>query len=245
MKNIVIIGATSAIASETAKLLAKPNTCFYLLAKDAVKLSAISQDLTVRGAESVTTDLFDASDLNSCEQSAIRICNKLSKIDILLIAYGNLPNQSLCEADLEKTYEAITINFTSILAFLTPLANHMATQKTGCIAVISSVAGDRGRKSNYIYGTAKAALSVFLGGMRNRLSANGIHVLTIKPGFVDTPMTADFTKNALWAKPQKIALDIERAISTKKEILYTPFWWRYILMIICAIPERIFKRLSL
>jgi short-subunit dehydrogenase len=81
--------------------------------------------------------------------------------------------------------------------------------------------------------------------MRNRLSANGIHVLTIKPGFVDTPMTADFTKNALWAKPQKIALDIERAISTKKEILYTPFWWRYILMIICAIPERIFKRLSL
>lgn len=245
MKHIAIIGATSAIATETAKRLAQNDTSFYLLARDAARLSALSQDLTVRGAISVTTDLFDASDITSCEQAATRLCANLPRIDIVLIAHGTLPDQSACEANFDETLTALTANFSSVLAFLTPIANHMAIQKHGTIAVIGSVAGDRGRQSNYVYGSAKAALSIFLQGLRNRLSKHGVHVLTIKPGFVDTPMTVAFSKGALWSQPAKVAEDIENAITKKTDILYTPFWWRYILWIICAIPERVFKRLSL
>jgi short-subunit dehydrogenase len=116
---------------------------------------------------------------------------------------------------------------------------------TGTLAAISSVAGDRGRQSNYVYGTAKGAVSLFLQGLRNRLSKSGVRVLTIKPGFVDTPMTADFPKGALRAKPEQIARGIERAVEKGRDIIYLPSFWRLIMLVIRAIPEGIFKRLSL
>ncbi len=111
--------------------------------------------------------------------------------------------------------------------------------------MIGSVAGDRGRQSNYVYGTAKGALALFLQGMRNRLSKRGVQVLTIKPGFVDTPMTASFPKGPLWATPDKVAEDIEKAIDKRRDVLYTPGFWRLIMLIIKSVPEAIFKRLSL
>jgi decaprenylphospho-beta-D-erythro-pentofuranosid-2-ulose 2-reductase len=125
------------------------------------------------------------------------------------------------------------------------LAKQLEQQGHGCIAVISSVAGDRGRQSNYVYGTAKGALSIFLQGLRNRLGKTGVQVLTIKPGFVDSPMTKDFDKGLLWVKPAMIAQGILRAIEKKKEVVYLPFFWRYIMLIIKMIPEKIFKRLTL
>jgi short-subunit dehydrogenase len=133
----------------------------------------------------------------------------------------------------------------SALSFLTLLANYFEKRGTGTLAAISSVAGDRGRQSNYIYGTTKAALSTFLQGLRNRLSSKNVHVLTIKPGFVDTPMTAHLKRGLLFATPEKVAQDIIRAIAGKKSVLYTPWFWRWIMLAIKMIPETIFRKLRL
>jgi len=128
---------------------------------------------------------------------------------------------------------------------LTPIANRFERQGFGCIAVISSVAGDRGRQSNYIYGTAKGALTIFLQGLRNRLHKSGVHVLTIKPGFVDTPMTSEFKKGLLGVGPESIAKGSHRAIARKKNVVYLPWFWRGVMALIKAVPERIFCRLAL
>lgn len=162
-----------------------------------------------------------------------------------MIAYGTLSDQKACENNVEMTLQELNINALSVIALLTRLAPYFEAQGEGCIAVISSVAGDRGRQSNYVYGTAKGALSIFLQGLRNRLHKSGVQVLTIKPGFVDTPMTAEFPKGPLWASPEKVALDIEKAIENKCNVLYTPSFWFLIMAIIRNVPESIFKRLSL
>jgi short-subunit dehydrogenase len=121
----------------------------------------------------------------------------------------------------------------------------MEAQQQGSIAVISSVAGDRGRASNYLYGSAKAAVSTFLSGMRQRLEKRGVNVLTVKPGFVDTPMTRDFKKSALWAKPEEVARGIVRAIDRRKAVVYLPWFWSIIMLIIKHVPEFMFKRTKL
>ncbi|MDQ3267568.1 MAG: SDR family NAD(P)-dependent oxidoreductase, partial [Pseudomonadota bacterium] len=136
-------------------------------------------------------------------------------------------------------------NFLSVVSLLTLLANRFEEQGHGCLAVISSVAGDRGRQSNYFYGSAKGGLSVFLQGLRNRLASRGVQVLTIKPGFVDTPMTTGFKKGALWVGPNVIAAGIHRAIRRHSNEVYLPWFWWGIMTIIKAIPERIFKHLKL
>src|ERR1700690_3871484 len=131
------------------------------------------------------------------------------------------------------------------MALCTQLANQFETQGHGVIALISSVAGDRGRQSNYVYGAAKAAVTAFASGLRQRLYRKGVAVITIKPGFVSTPMTAAFAKNALWASPARVARDIVRAIERGTPVVYTPWFWRIIMTLICAVPERVFRRLRL
>ncbi len=133
----------------------------------------------------------------------------------------------------------------SVISLLTHLGNRFEAQRHGAIAVISSVAGDRGRLSNYVYGTAKGAVSIFMQGLRNRLYKSGVNVLTIKPGFVDTPMTAQLPKGALWAQPDHIAAGIIKAIDSGKTVVYLPGFWRLIMLIIKSIPESVFRRLSL
>jgi hypothetical protein len=132
-----------------------------------------------------------------------------------------------------------------VIEFITAAANYFENKKSGTIVVIGSVAGDRGRQSNYIYGTAKSMLSTFLQGLRNRLHPHGVQVITVKPGFVDTPMTASFKKGALWASADSIAAGIEKAIAKKSDVVYLPGFWRFIMLIICHIPEGIFKKLKL
>jgi short-subunit dehydrogenase len=171
--------------------------------------------------------------------------DKLGRVDIVLIAYGTLPDQNACENSVNTTRDELTTNAISTISLLTLIATRLEGQGHGQIAVLTSVAGDRGRKSNYVYGSAKAMVSVFLQGLRNRLFSHGVKVLDIKPGFVDTPMTADFKKGFLWSQPDKIAAIIVNAIDKGKSEIYAPFYWRYIMFIIRNIPESIFKRLSL
>lgn len=245
MKNILIIGATSAIAQETAKLYAAQGHRFFLVARNPNKLSIITDDLYTRGASNVESAILDLNQTDQHKALIQQSLKHLNTLDIILIAHGTLPNQTELQNSYEKTLECIQSNALSVISLLTILANILETQKHGCVAILSSVAGDRGRQSNYIYGSAKAMVSVFTEGLRNRLFKHGIHLVTLKPGFVDTPMTAEFPKGPLWAKPQAIAKIIEKSINQKQNIVYAPFFWRFIMIIIKSIPEFIFKRLSL
>ena len=245
MSNLVILGATSAIAEQVARLYASSDQHFLLVARNQDALSMVANDLLVRGAGKVDTLSYDFSNLENIEKLVDEITTVMGCIDLLLVAYGTLPNQHDCEASIKLTQSEINLNYLSVVSILTGLSQVMVKQGAGTIAVISSVAGDRGRKSNYINGTAKGALTIYLQGLRNALSDKGVHVLTIKPGFVDTPMTSDFKKGLLWAKPEKIAKDICKAIKKRKDVIYTPWFWRGIMLIIKSIPERIFKKMNL
>jgi NAD(P)-dependent dehydrogenase (short-subunit alcohol dehydrogenase family) len=164
-------------------------------------------------------------------------------VDVVLIAHGTLPDQAACDASVELSLREFATNGTSTIALCAALAPRLAAGAT--LAVISSVAGDRGRASNYLYGSAKAAVSAYLSGLGQRLRPAGINVLTIKPGFVDTPMTAAFKKGALWAKPDQIAQGIVRAVDRRRAVVYLPGFWWAIMFIITSIPEFVFRRIKL
>ena len=245
MSQVLIIGATSAIAQEVAKLYAAKGANLFLVARDGHKLDQVARDLEVRGAEAVNYLSQDLANIEKHEMLLSKADEMLGGIDIVLIAHGTLPDQKQCEASVNQTMQELQINFLSTISLLSLLANYFEKKGRGCLAIISSVAGDRGRQSNYVYGAAKGGLSIFLQGLRNRLSKTGICVLTIKPGFVITPMTAEFKKGLLWAQPKPVAEAIVNAIEKRKDVLYVPWFWRWIMVIIRAIPERVFKRMSL
>ncbi len=242
---IIIIGATSAIAHETAKWFARDHAQLFLVARSAEKLEAISNDLKVRGAKSTETFLLDINNLDRHQEMIQAAIETLGGIDMAFISHGTLADQQLCQQSVTKTIEELTTNFTSVISLLTILANYFEQQRHGTIAVVTSVAGDRGRPSNYVYGTSKGAVTIFLQGLRSRLSKSGVTVLTIKPGLVDTPMTASLNKGPLFAQPGKVGKSIYKAIKKRKDIIYIPWFWRPIMLIVKSIPEPIFKRLSL
>jgi short-subunit dehydrogenase len=213
--------------------------------RDADKLETIAADLKVRGAHQVDYTALDLNEFDKHPSMLEQAYTSLEGLDTILIAHGILDDQKAGEQDYTKAEQALRTNFLSVVSLLTPIANRLEKQRYGCLAVISSVAGDRGRQSNYIYSTAKGALTIFLQGLRNRLHSANICVLTIKPGFVDTPMTANFKKGALWAKPEAIARGIYRAIENRKNTVYLPGFWWLIMMMIRHIPEPIFKRMKL
>lgn len=246
MKKILIIGATSAIANSCAKIWAKEKAEFFLVARDQSKLQQVSADLMARRATSVKTHALDLNKFDAHQEMIKASFNALGKIDVVLIAHGTLPNQKKCEVNVELALQEFSNNCLSAIAILTLLANKMEKQNCGTIAVISSIAGDRGRSSNYLYGSAKAAVAAFCEGLRARMFKVGVHVLTIKPGFVNTPMTKDLTlPHLLVASPEKVAQDICKAIEKKSDSIYTPFFWWGIMTIIKAIPIAIFKKLKL
>ncbi len=246
MSKTLIIGATSAIVEATARRLAARKHDLYLVARNRDRLAAIADDLKTRGATSVATHRADLTDLSQHQQLVDDAVAALGGLDLVLIGHGVLGRQEKAQSDFEAAQKVFDANFTSVASLLTPIAEYMVQQKSGTIAVISSVAGDRGRQSNYIYGTSKAAKSVYLQGLRNRLYQSGVHVVTIKPGFVDTPMTSEFEKGGLlWATPDQIADGIVKAIDKKKNVAYLPWFWWPIMTIIKHVPETIFKRLKL
>jgi hypothetical protein len=156
-----------------------------------------------------------------------------------------LPDQARCEAQVSDTLAALEVNFTATVALLTLLANYFEAQGRGCIAVIGSVAGDRGRQSNYVYGAAKGGLDRFLQGLRNRLFRSGVSVVTLKPGFVDTPMTSGVKKNPLFSSAERAGRDVHRAIQRRRDVVYIPWFWGPIMALVRLLPESIFKRLHL
>jgi decaprenylphospho-beta-D-erythro-pentofuranosid-2-ulose 2-reductase len=245
MKKILIIGATSAIAEATARFWAIKGHRLYLIARNDERLQAIASDLCVRGAESVHTGLLDLNDFASHENAIEQASKALGGIDIALIAHGTLGDQSACERDFNAALLELNTNAISVISLLTNLANRFELQQQGILAVISSVAGDRGRQSNYVYGTAKGAVTIFLQGLRQRLQASGVHVLTVKPGFIDTPMTKNFKKGMLWSKPEVVANKINEAMEKQRAVIYVPWFWRVIMAVICLIPERMFKFLKM
>lgn len=246
MKNILIIGATSAIAIACARLWAKDGARFFLVARNGERLEQVASDLRARGAASVAYRQLDINSLDLHAEMLKQCASDLGALDIALVAPGTLPDQNECQADAAVAVREFNTNVTSVIALLTPIATLLEAQKRGTLAVISSVAADRGRQSNYLYGSAKAALSAFCEGMSARLFKAGAHVLTIKPGFVATPMTAGLPlPGLLVATPEKVASDIVRAIEKRKDVVYTPWFWSLIMLIIRSIPRPIFKRLSL
>lgn len=245
MRKVLIVGATSAIAEAVARLFAAQGDMLYLAGRRVEALEAIAADLRVRGAALAQTEVMDA---NAIERHAALLDNAdaaLGGLDTVLIAHGTLSDQATCQKSVALTFQELHTNALSVIALLTLVANRFETQRSGTIAVISSVAGDRGRQSNYVYGTAKAAISTFLSGLRQRLHRSGVHVVTIKPGFVDTPMTREFPKGWLWAQPERVARDIMRAMEKGKDVIYTPRFWAWIMGLIKSIPEFIFRSLSL
>ena len=245
MKKIVILGATSAMATETARLFAQEGAELFLAARNQEKLTRLADDLRARGATAVHSATFEAHDLGSHQQVMERARSALGEIDAALIAYGELPNQKGCEESWDTAQRSLLTNLTSPIVFLTWLANYFESRKVGNITVISSVAGDRGRQSNYIYGAAKGGLTTFLQGLRNRLAHHGVSVTTIKPGFVDTPMTADLKQGPLFASAASVGKRIHRAMQRGESVVYAPGFWRLIMLIILHIPECIFKKLKL
>jgi short-subunit dehydrogenase len=245
MKRILLIGATSAIVTETARCWATAGAQLYLLGRSEEKLARLAADLTVRGAAEVAYASFDAAAPETHAELIERAIATLGHLDAVLIGHGTLPEQQEAEQHWDATHAALTTNLLSPIAFLTPLANYFQGQRGGNITVISSVAGDRGRQSNYVYGAAKGGLSIFLQGLRNRLAAHGVSVTTVKPGFVATPMTAHLKQGVLFAAAPTVGPRIYRAMQRGELVVYTPWFWRAIMGIICSIPERIFMRLRL
>ncbi|CAG9213144.1 oxidoreductase, short-chain dehydrogenase/reductase family [Paraburkholderia sabiae] len=246
MKNILIVGATSAIAIACARQWAKEGARFFLVARNGERLEQVAGDLTARGAQIATCHELDINRLDLHSAMLERCTSELGPFDVVLVAPGTLPNQAACQSDPAIAVKEFTTNATSLIALLTPIANTLEAQKRGTLAVISSVAADRGRPSNYLYGSAKAALSAFCEGLNARLFKAGAHVLTIKPGFVATPMTAGLPlPGPLVATPEKVASDILRAIDKRKDVIYTPWFWSLIMLIIRSVPKPVFKRTSL
>jgi decaprenylphospho-beta-D-erythro-pentofuranosid-2-ulose 2-reductase len=245
MQRILIVGATSAIAEATARRFASRGDALFLAGRSAARLQAIAEDLLVRGAKQAQPFVFDARAFDRVAELLQAATAALGGLDAALIAHGTLSDQNACQRSVQQLRDEFDINALSVMALCTDLANQFEAQGHGVIAVISSVAGDRGRQSNYVYGSAKAAVTAFTSGLRQRLYPKGVRVVTIKPGFVSTPMTAAFKKGALWATAASVAADIERAMDRGNAVIYTPWFWRPIMWIIRSVPETAFRRLRL
>ncbi len=245
MRKMLILGATSAMAHATLKHFAAEGAELYLVGRDADKLHSIKDDLLVRGAQRAEIHALDLTQHHEHAALLQAAQDWLGGLDAVLVAHGTLPDQTAIQHDVDATMRELDVNFLSVVSLLTRIAEVMEAQKRGSIIVISSVAGERGRQSNYIYGTAMGAKTLFVQGLRNRLAKAGVSVTTVKPGFVDTPMTAHLKKNPLYADADSVGEAIYKAAKAGKNVVYVPFFWQYIMLIIRNIPEAIFKRLSL
>ena len=245
MKKIMIIGATSAIAESCATLWAKEGCIFFLVGRSQVKIDQLTKKLIIQGAIAVSGFILDINDFEKHQKARDTASDFLGSIDIVLIAHGNLPDQKRCTQSVDLTLREISTNALSTVSFLTITCKYMKNQQKGTISLLSSVAGDRGRGTNYIYGSAKGMLNIFCEGMRQELNGYGVKIVTIKLGFVNTPMTLKFKKGILWRKPQDISKTIITIINHGNGEYYVPGFWRAIMWVIKIIPNFIFYRIKI
>jgi short-subunit dehydrogenase len=243
MQRILVIGATSAIAEAAARLFAERGDALYLVARDGEHLRIIATDLATRGAARVEIATLDVSDFDAHEAAIDAAWRELESIDVALIAHGSGAYDQGHLQSLETLRQGFDTNATATIALMARIGTYMAQQGHGTLAVISSVAGDRGRAFNLLYGSAKAAVSTYASGLRQHLLSSNVRVLTIKSGQVDTPMTAGLRKTALFAKAGTIARGIVRAIDRRRDVVYLPWFWRPLMFVVRSIPEPLWKRM--
>jgi short-subunit dehydrogenase len=242
---LVILGATSKMAQEVARLAAKEGREMLLVARNEERLEAVAGDLLARGASRVESIACDLADAANHEALWASIEQRMPEFNSVLLAYGTLGDQERAEQSVAYTLRELNTNFTSAASLLSYAAASLERKKSGVLAVITSVAGDRARRSNYVYGSAKGALTLYVQGLRARLFASGVRVLTIKPGPVDTPMTVHMKKGLLTASPKTVAATIYREMEEgKAEVIYVPAYWRAIMAVVRAIPESVGKKLK-
>jgi short-subunit dehydrogenase len=243
MNNILILGATSDMAQAIAKKYAAEGWSLTLAARKKESLEPIASDLAVRSGAEIQSLEFDATDFSNHRKFYEDL---QPKPDVVIAAFGYMSDQIEVRTDLEDIRRTIDINFTGMASILSVVAEDFEKRGNGAIAAISSVAGDRGRQSNYIYGSAKAGLTVFLAGLRNRLVDKGVHVMTVKPGFARTKMTENLElPAALTASPEQIAEAVFQGLEKKRNVVYTLWMWQWIMLIIKHIPEFIFKKMKM
>jgi decaprenylphospho-beta-D-erythro-pentofuranosid-2-ulose 2-reductase len=243
MRRVLVLGATSAIAAEVARLHSERGDRLHLVGRNPDKLAALVKSLT---HSQVTSSSADFADLRANEARVTAAIDALGgTVDTVLIAHGDLGDQRKSEDELAEAQRIIVANFTSVVSLLIPVANHLerVRGKGGRVGVLASVAGDRGRPRNYTYGAAKGALHVYLQGLRTRLYPAGVTVTTLKLGPVDTPMTVDHEKTALFGKVDKVAADIVKAMDQGVAEAYVPFFWGAIMPLVKLAPEQVVQAL--
>lgn len=243
LKSVLILGAGSDMAKATALRYAKAGYPLILAARDTAMLERDASDIALRYGVDVKSVAFDVTDAASHQGFYDTVSEELGGV---ISFVGFMGEQEASQKDFTQAKQVIDTNFTGLISIYERIAAGFEAQKSGFMIGVSSVAGDRGRKSNYIYGSAKAGFSAYLSGLRNRLYESGVQVLTVKPGFVNTKMTEGMElPRKLTAEPFEVAEDIFSAQQKGKDVIYTKWFWRYIMLIITAIPETVFKRLSL
>jgi len=245
IRSALVFGATSAIATAYCRILAARGAVLHLVGRDNNALQSLASDLGVRGASMVSIATADLCEIDQHEQLVDEAWEQLNGPDLVLLAHGELGKQVELETDWQSQDSLIQTNLISQMSLLTLLADRFEQQGRGCLAAISSVAGDRGRASNYIYGASKAGLSCYLQGLQQRMGKTGVRVIDFRPGPVDTPMTAGMPKGILWSTPEKIASAMDRGLEHRSGTLYLPFYWRPIMALIRLMPNPLIRRLGI
>lgn len=240
---VAIFGASSGMAFAVAQIYAQKRARLFLIARDRQKLSDIERDLRARGASEVQTIVADLGSATGARAATELLQQRTNRLDVVLIASGILGETEQLLNDPQACEQLLNVNVQAPIAIGNAVLPVLLQQKSGILAIFSSVAGDRGRASNFIYGASKAALTAYASGLRARLSESGVHVLTIKPGIVATAMTAHLPRGPLTADPDAVARRIVKAIDRRTDTLYVPGFWRWVMFVISHLPEFIFKRL--
>lgn len=243
--NILILGATSPIARAVAQEYASHGHEIYLASRQAERAAEVAADIALRQNVRVGSGAFDATDMDAHADFIAHVEQTFGPIDVMLVAFGEMGEQDASQRDAQAARHVIDVNYTGAASICEAMAAAMIPRQRGAIMGISSVAGERGRQSNYIYGSAKGAFTLYLQGLRNRLHAHGIHVLTAKLGFVDTPMTDGLKTKLPIASPESVGRALYKAEQRQVNVLYYPRFWAGIMGIIRVIPEPVFKRLKL
>lgn len=244
-RSILILGASSPIARATAIAFAQKGYALFLAGRDIEDVERIGEDIKIRFQVPVKCGIFNAVAYESHASFIQNVSKVMDGLEGIYVGFGLYGDQAKAVTDFNEAHRIIQTNYVGAVSALTHAANLLAKGKKGFIIGVSSVAGDRGRQSNYVYGSAKAGLTTFLQGLRNRLYHQGVHVLTVKPGFVDTSMTYGKEGVVLNAAPESIGQSIVKAVEKKKNVVYLPWFWKMIMGIVKAIPEPLFKRLRM